>query len=296
LVTISAITGELFVYLESMISSEEFQQTLQSGQIHEALALLVRDSVELDITTHLTDDSRVDSQTNNQTYLRTKINFLTGEIHNEVGQGFVANCAGYLKLQQLHIDQVIANDRLVQGYFEQIKAILTTLASTTVTQPLPSVVEPTRLNANALIARLTEAAALSTQSSVASSAKTPLSSTDQLSQSSAPATIEANIEATSEEDIDLSLEAEGEVWEEWVEDEDFSAASMLFQPALSMVPKPDSEENWVRRHLNSIEAKPQNQHSVAESANIANQWDQFKPDWIDIELQPQTAKNSDIHR
>jgi hypothetical protein len=296
LATISAITGEFFVYLESMISSEEFQQTLQSGQIHEALALLVRDPV-VDITTRLNEDPLDDSQTINHSYIRTKINLLTGEIQNEVGKGFVANCSGYLKLQQLHIDQVVASDRAVQGYFDQLKAILTTLspknlASINVPQPLPGCVEPSRLNTNSLIARLTEAAALSTQNLGASSSDTPLSSLTADSTQSSSAPIDADIE----EDIDLSIEAEGEVWEEWVEDEDFSSESMLFQPAASMISKPDSEENWVRRHLNSIDLKSQNHHNATESANITNQWDQFTPDWIDLALPPQTAKNSDVLR
>jgi hypothetical protein len=295
LATISAITGEFFVYLESMISSEEFQQTLQSGKIHEALALLVRDSVELDITTRLDQDPLVDRPPSNNSYLRTKINLLTGEIQNEVGQGFVANCADYLKLQQLHIDQVVASDRLVQGYFDQIKTILTTLSPTTLApktlhQPLPSRVEPNRLSAHSLIARLTEAAALSTQSSMVSSSETPLSSAHLPQSSVTPATISTDVE----EDIDLSLEAEGEIWEEWVEDEDFSSASTLFQPAVSMLPKPDSEENWVRRHLNSIDLKSQN-HPTPTAANSSNHWDQFTPDCLDIALQPQ-INNSDICR
>jgi hypothetical protein len=290
--TISAITGEFFVYLESMISSEEFQQTLQSGQIHEALALLVRDPV-VDITTRLNEDPLDDSQTINHSYIRTKINLLTGEIQNEVGKGFVANCSGYLKLQQLHIDQVVASDRAVQGYFDQLKAILTTLSPTTpvpttAPQPLPVRVEPTRLNTNSLIARLTEAAALSTPSSGASSSDT-----------SSPANPDHRHQASSAPigaAIDLSIEAEGEIWEEWVEDEDFSVASTLFQPAASMISKPDSEENWVRRHLNSIDLKSPNHHNAPGSANSSPRWDQFTPDWIDAALPPQASKNSDVHR
>jgi hypothetical protein len=279
-----------------MISSEEFQQTLQSGQIHEALALLVRDPV-VDITTRLNEDQLDDRQTINHSYIRTKINLLTGEIQNEVGKGFVANCSGYLKLQQLHIDQVVASDRAVQGYFDQLKAILTTLSPTTsvppVSQPLPDRVEPTRLNTNSLIARLTEAAALSTPSSGASSSDTsfPSSLTDHPPQSSS-----APIGVAIEEDLDLSIEAEGEIWEEWVEDEDFSVASTLFQPAASMISKPDSEENWVRRHLNSIDLKSPNHHNAKVPANSSPRWDQFTPDWIDVALPPQTSKNSDVHR
>jgi hypothetical protein len=294
-----------------MISSEEFQQALQSGQIHQALALLVRDTAELDITTRLADDNLVDSQTNHQHYLRTKINFLTGKIENEVGQGFVANCADYLKLQQLHIDQVVASDRAVQGYFEQIKAILTTLAPTTlapvtsdptivtpptlapakITQPLSSQVEPSRLSSHSLIARLTEAAALSANSTVPSSAEhsLPLNNSDQPSH---PAIITEHLA----EDIDLLIEAEGEVWEEWVEDEDFGADSAtLFQPALSMVAKSDSEENWIRRHLNSIDLKSSNQ-PTSEATSRSHHWAQFTPDCLDVALQPRIIDNSDVHR
>jgi hypothetical protein len=290
-----------------MISSEEFQQTIQSGCIHQALALLVRDTAELDITTRLADDALSD----NQHYLRTKINFLTGEIENEVGQGFVANCADYLKLQQLHIDQVVASDRAVQGYFEQIKAILTTLAPTTlapvtsdptivtpptlapakITQPLSSQVEPSRLSSHSLIARLTEAAALSANSTVPSSAEhsLPLNKSNQPSH---PAIITEHLA----EDIDLLIEAEGEVWEEWVEDEDFGADSAtLFQPALSMVAKSDSEENWIRRHLNSIDLKSSNQ-PTSEAASRSHHWAQFTPDCLDVALQPRIIDNSDVHR
>jgi hypothetical protein len=200
-----------------MISSEEFQQTLQSGQIHEALALLVRDPV-VDITTRLNEDPLDDRQTTNHSYIRTKINLLTGEIQNEVGKGFLANCSGYLKLQQLHIDQVVASDRAVQGYFDQLKAILTTLSPTTpvpttVPQPLPGRVEPTRLNTNSLIARLTEAAALSTPSSGVSSSDTPLPSnlTDHFDHR--PQSSSAPIDTDIEADLDLSIEAEGEIWD-----------------------------------------------------------------------------------
>ncbi len=35
----------------------------------------------------------------------------------------------YIKLQQLHIDQIIVSHRLVQGYLDRVKAILTVLDS-----------------------------------------------------------------------------------------------------------------------------------------------------------------------
>jgi|GEM_PF-3152793 len=110
-----------------MISSEEFHQQLQAGQIQAALALIVRDASELDVTTRMTEDL-ANCQSSSSEYLRTKINLLTGEIYNEVGKDVVTRHS-YIKLQQLHIDQIMVSHRLVQGYLDRVKAILTVLDS-----------------------------------------------------------------------------------------------------------------------------------------------------------------------
>ena len=88
-----------------MSSSEIFHQQLQAGQIHEALALLLTEASELDVTTQMTEVAT--SQSGSSDYLRTKINLLTGAIHNEVGKETIADSNTYIKLQQLHIDQIV---------------------------------------------------------------------------------------------------------------------------------------------------------------------------------------------
>jgi hypothetical protein len=264
------------VYPESMISSEEFQKTLQSGEIHQALALLVRDAVELNVTTRLTEDSIANCQTSDSAYIRTKINLLTGEIQNEVGRDVVVNSNNYLRLQQLHIDQIVVSDRIVQSYLDQIKAILTDLSSTSLSPPLK--IESDRLNSDSLVERLIQAA-LQSKDQPASFAMTQLSDN--------PVIIDEN--------LDLSIDADGEVWEEWVEDEDFNSESVTLPSTSSMGIKSDCEENWVRRQLNLIEVKP---HNIPESVNISAQWDKFLPDCINIDPDPQLriTKSSDVNR
>jgi hypothetical protein len=275
-----------------MISSQEFQQTLQTGKIHEALALLVRDAVEIDVTTRLTEDS-TNSQTQDSGYLRTKINLLTGEIQNEVGKDIVTDRHNYIKLQQLHTDRILDSDRIVQGYLHQLKAVLTDLSTCSFSQPLQAQIEPARLPTTSLAERLAQAALLLKKDPVADtsppqqSVSTPTTATDQ----------EFTNPVAIDDDLDLSIDLEGEVWEEWVEDEDFGSGSILPQvssplPALTI---PDYEENLVRRHLNSLAVKPVIPRTTPESVSSSPHWDNFAPDYIDTDYQPRIAKNSDSH-
>jgi hypothetical protein len=256
-----------------MISSTEFQQTLQAGKIHQALALLVRDGTELDITTRLTAESITDCQTGNTGYLRTKINLLTGEVQNEVSRDILTNGTSYLKLQQLHNDRIVASDRIVQGYLSQLKAILTALPPTL--EQLPQVESP-QLSSDALLARLTQAA-LGLKNPVASIPDSHLAE---------------SIAATDRDDIDLSIDLEGAVWEEWVEDEDFSTESTIGRPDSASSSNSDWEENWVQRHLNSAESKSPNPHTTAEVTTGSARWDKFAPECLNIDItpQPRTSK------
>jgi hypothetical protein len=242
-----------------MISSTEFQQTLQAGKIHQALALLMRDATELDITTRLTEDSTTDAQTGTKGYLRTKINLLTGEIQNEVSKDILASGNNYLKLQQLHHDRIVASDRIVQGYLSQLKAILVALPPTVAQPPK---VEADRSTSDALLARLTQAALLLKDPEV-TSPNTQLAD---------------NLAVPNPDDLDLSIDPEGAVWEEWVEDEDFSTASTS---------ESDWEENWVRRHLNSGEINAPNPRITTELTTASARWDKFAPECINIDTAPQ---------
>jgi hypothetical protein len=253
------------VYPEAMISSAEFQQTLQTGNIQQALALLVRDATELDITTRLTEDSATDRQTDNTGYLRTKINLLTGEIQNEVSKDILASGDNYMKLQQLHHDRIVASDRIVQGYLSQLKAILASLPATL---EHPPKVESPQLNADALLARLTQAALLLQDPVVINPDPQLADNLDTINDS---------------DDLDLSIDPVGAVWEEWVEDEDFSTESTI---------ESDWEENWVKRHLTPIEINPPHPRATAELTTASAQWNKFVPECINIDTapQPRTSK------
>ncbi len=139
------------------ISSEEFQQKIQAGQINEALALVLNQANQLSVTTQITDDIQVGvgeelssdnadtvAQSAKSEYLATTINLLTGEIQNEVGRGLIVNSSSYIKLQQLHIDRIISSYRILQGFLHQIKGILTAIESAPIS-PCPqseSIKEP----------------------------------------------------------------------------------------------------------------------------------------------------------
>jgi hypothetical protein len=299
-----------------MISSEEFQQKLQAGDIQAALALVVREAIALDVTTRLTATAVTNGSINNREYLRTKINLLTGEIQNEVGKDLVTDGSSYIKLQQLHIDQIVASHRIVQGYLHQIKAILMVLSPSSIsTQPLPeldrdslgerlahSLVSADRSNPDALTAKLTQAAntiannasrhqvRLDTQ---ADSIVTDLPQPKKLSNPSnftkhiapvdpLPISTVSSIESPIDDDIDLSVAKDGEVWEEWIETEESIISEPIATPQPASATIPDWEEQWVRRSLNPIEVKPMLLRSTSSYAEPSSQWDKFVPEYIGI--------------
>jgi hypothetical protein len=235
-----------------MISSTEFQQKLRSGQIHEALALVVQETIELEITTRMTEDLE-SSEADNGKYLRTKINLLTGNIQNEVGKSIVAN-QNFPQLQQLHIEQLIVSQRLVQGYLEQIQAILAILP----TAPMAS--DDRELNNQSGDPKI----------EVKEQVSLPLVS---------------SIEPSSDldEDLDLSIDRDGEVWEEWVEDEDFISRSDLLAPSIiaSKLPLPEPSAGWRSRALDPISIKPIVPRVATSPINPTTRWEKFEPECME---------------
>jgi hypothetical protein len=248
-----------------MISSQEFQEKLQAGQIHEALALAIQAASELDITTRMTEDLP-NHRSSGSEYLRTKINLLTGNVENEVGKKIVTDSNSYLKLQQLHIDRVAESHRLFRGYLQQLEAILTALPPTV---------------SDAKFAAATDD--LSERSNLVDtvSVETPLAAT-----------------VAVDEDVDLSLR-DDEVWEEWGEDDDFQFEAGSPQPRsispISMLP--DRLEHSVPRPLNLLPLKPIALRSTSISVNTSG-WDKFAPEYIGIEgdLQPRPLSQGDAER
>ncbi len=293
-----------------MISSEEFQQQIQSGRIQEALALVSRDPTllqrgfthALDITTHSTPDITPDCAVTNG-YLRTKIDLLTGEIHNEVSQNLVLDRDSYLNLQQLHITQIVASYRIVQGHLERVKAILTALLPTTISQSQSETIAGPEqlesggmgeLTATLLQTRLTQSLSMLTannhnrdevaepierifEGDTASAELTPAASIESI----APVRI---VDLGEFDEIDLSVCEDDEIWEEWVEDDDFPPESVMPQP--TRVPElklPDIQEHWVRRPLSPIDVKPIVPRATPIAIDPAERWEKFVPEYIEID-------------
>jgi hypothetical protein len=113
-----------------MVSNERFLQQLQAGKIGEAFALAMSELLELDVTTSLTnvDESGTlepENVNNSSQFFRTKINFLTGEVHNEVSHELAmsGDDLKLQKLQKLHISQMNATHQIVQAQFQQIQEL-----------------------------------------------------------------------------------------------------------------------------------------------------------------------------
>jgi hypothetical protein len=314
-----------------MISSNEFQQKLQTGQIQEAFALIVRDLIELDVTTRMTEGSTAISHSENSEYLSTKINLLTGEIQNEVGKDLIVNSNCYLKLHQLHIDQIAASRQIVQDYLDRIKAMVTVLSPTS---SAVDIVSADRVNSDFLVASLTPAHTMVTSNSssqqfgsttaaelaiagggnsLAVSTASPLehresaelvnSSNLSAQQPSVTSSIftESHIyQVAIDDNIDLSIDEEGTVWEEWIEAEDIISESGISQSrsTLPVLTIPDRSEHSVRRNLHPIDIKPTISRSATESADASAQWDEFVPEYVGISAnsQPQMGSNNNSDR
>ncbi len=242
-----------------MISSQEFHQKLQAGKIHEALTLVMQSAIELDITTRINEELE-QSQSDGCEYLRTKIDLLTGNVENEVSQNLIADSPNYLKLQQLHLERINNTHQIVRDYLHQIRAILTVLP--------PSAIESMSMHSTTDLAPVAP----------------PITTTSP----SPPLAIELD------EDRDLSIDRDGEVWEEWVEDEEFMPGVGIPQPpsATPVLTLPDRTEHPpLPRQFYPIEVKPIVSRSTATPVDAPSAWDKFAPEYIGSD--PQSRRNID---
>jgi hypothetical protein len=106
-----------------MVSSEQFLQQLQAGQIGEALALAMRETLELEVTTRFAGEDGAENPSHAGEFLRTKINLLTGKSYNEVSRDLLMS-RDRDKLQQFHTEQVNTSHQVIQSHFQQIQELL----------------------------------------------------------------------------------------------------------------------------------------------------------------------------
>jgi hypothetical protein len=239
-----------------MISSQEFHQKLQAGRIHEALTLVMQSAIELDITTRITEDLE-QSESDCHEYLRTKIDLLTGNIENEVSHNAIGDSPKYLKLQQLHLDRINTTHQIVRDYLHQIRAILTVLPPSALAKPPGTSIE------SMSIPSATER--------------------DPVNPAPPPLTIEPD------DDLDLSVDRDGEVWEEWVEDEEFMPGVGIPQPpsAAPILTLPDRAEHPpLPRQFYPIEVKPIASRTTPPPVDTPSAWDKFAPEYIEIGTDP----------
>ncbi len=311
-----------------MISSAEFDRLLQAGHIAKALALLLSETTAIDITTEITDEIRANptNRLPNHEYLRTKINLLTGEIHNEVGKDAIVNSSSYLKLQQLHIEQIVASHRIVQSHLQQIQAILTVLPpeqlagidSASIDEPSAARFDLT----DSLPSRLTEAfRAIWTAPSGDLSGNhlddplnlPPEPSEDltlsQLPQPAPPLSRSNSLPsppvilspAAFDDDLDLSIDENAVEWEEWIEDEQIEAESPLMQTAAVSQAANISTwgEDWECQSPSPppTTVKPLTSRPVVTSTAIdpSEQWDKFSPEHLGIYVDPKPNSSNSHH-
>jgi hypothetical protein len=295
-----------------MISSEEFQQKLQSGEIHAALALLIRDGAELDITTQIGANIAIDQSLDrdtNHVYLRTKINLLTGSVHNEVGEDLAIDSPDYLQLHQLHLDQIVTSHNLIQSYQNSLKEILLALSSSPSSSSINvpqqpnlarSFVGSNQLNSDALMAKLIQSSVPGRddwfgrigsttmgKSSIGHSIPIDQASPVKQAQSS---TLPADSQqqyftqiSPIAEDLDLSIVHEGDVWEEWIEDEGIAGSPDSAPPSIqtSSSVAPDRSGPLTRRQLHPIDVKPMMPRQ-SKSIKTPASWEQFVPEHLGL--------------
>jgi hypothetical protein len=122
----SQISGKL-----SMTTIEKFKKKLEAGEIADALALAMSESMELKITTWVSSESQfLDSEEPPPgSRLRTRINILEGEIENEIGSELIGKEA-FAELQQLHLEQVEQSREIVLKNLESLQKMMVVLTNT----------------------------------------------------------------------------------------------------------------------------------------------------------------------
>jgi hypothetical protein len=308
--------------LEHTISSEEFHHKLKSGQFQEAALMISNDPTllergftqELDVTTHAISDNPTAKCSENNGYIRTKINLLTGEVHNEVSHNLVIDSIAYINLQKLHTQRIEASYCIVRGHLDRIKAILTALLQT-IQQPSIAANDKANTPRDSIGMGVLTANPSQSRSHQPHSVPSAIADIDER-HDDCPATIgntsnqidrlfqsdESLVEGLAADslsvapgefdEIDLSIQTEDEVWEEWVEDDDFQPESLGAQPPtiLEELKLPELQEHWVRRPLSPIDVKPIVPRATAISSDPIERWEKFVPEYIEIEDRHRSTK------
>lgn len=112
-----------------MTPLEEFKEKVKAGQMFDALAIAMSESIELNITTSVASSKEGLGETKPGYRMRTRINLVDGEVDNEIGREFVTNPA-YAELQKLHLEQVKQGREIVLNNLASLQSMFATLNNT----------------------------------------------------------------------------------------------------------------------------------------------------------------------
>lgn len=116
-----------------MTTSDDFKKQLKAGKIIDALTLALGEAVELEITTWVSsaNDSKttVEATPAPESRIRTRLNIVDGDIHNEVGTQFIGD-GPYTELQQFHSSQVQDAPLMIQHNLANLQQLFSVLTNT----------------------------------------------------------------------------------------------------------------------------------------------------------------------
>lgn len=116
-----------------MTPLEEFKAKIKAGEMFEALAIAMSESIELNITTWVASGEEQLEETSQPGYrMRTRINLVDGEVDNEIGREFVSNPA-YAELQKLHLEQVKQGREILLNNLASLQSMFAILNDTQAT-------------------------------------------------------------------------------------------------------------------------------------------------------------------
>ena len=113
-----------------MTPLEEFQEKVKAGEMFDALAIAMSESIELNITTSIASSKKEGLGKTQPGYrMRTRINLVDGEVDNEIGREFVTN-PGYAELQKLHLEQVKQGREIILNNLASLQSMFVMLNDT----------------------------------------------------------------------------------------------------------------------------------------------------------------------
>ena len=113
-----------------MTPLEEFKEKVKAGEMFDALAIAMSESIELNITTSVASSKKKGIDETQPGYrMRTRINLVDGEVDNEIGKEFITNPA-YAELQKLHLEQVKQGREIVLNNLASLQSMFAMLNDT----------------------------------------------------------------------------------------------------------------------------------------------------------------------